>query len=176
MILKFIHRVLPVLLVSMCMICGSRALAAEVRHSVPTPAAQGDCEPECEPDRRHRFSPEEYVKRCDAFITAEAKLTPAEAKKFFPLYHEMKNKQRECEFQKGKLERDAMKQMPNDEKCQHILNAINAINKHIGNLEESYQRKLLKVVSPSKLLSAKIAEKKFERRMLRNMMRSPRKD
>lgn len=131
-------------------------------------------QPQCQPQKDRRFSPEEYVKKCDAFMIKEAKITPSEAKDFFPLYHEMKDKQRSCEFEKGKLERQVMKQMPDDKECQRILNRINALNKQIESIEESYQKKLLKVVSPSKLLSAKIAEKKFERRMLRNMVRGPR--
>ncbi len=160
----------------MCVYIAPRSFATGIEPDYNTAVAQNDCQPQCQPPKDRRFSPEKYIKRCDAFMTAEAKLTPAEAKKFFPLYHEMKDKQRRCEFEKGKLERNVMKQMPDDKQCQHILNTINSLNKQIESIEESYQKKLLKVVSPSKLLSAKIAEKKFERRMLRNMARGPRKD
>lgn len=166
-----------VLTVAAFSLAATEGLCASANDS-PVRAASpaSECQPECQPQKERRFSPEEYVKKCDAFMIAEAKLTPAEARKFFPLYHEMKDKQRRCEFEKGRLERSAMKQLPSDKECQRILQRINELNKQIQNIEESYQKKLLRTVSASKLLSAKIAEKKFERRMLRNMVHGPRKE
>ncbi len=41
------------------------------------------------------FSPEEFNHRLEEFVKCEAELTPQECKKFFPLMHEMLNKQRE---------------------------------------------------------------------------------
>ena len=45
--------------------------------------------------QRKRFSPEEYKHRMEFFIAKEACLTQSEAQKFFPLLHEMLEKQRE---------------------------------------------------------------------------------
>lgn len=170
------HFLLLAMIMAVCPISWPQAYAAGATQTPTTPVMADERQAECQPDKRPRFSPQEYVKKCDAFMISEAHITPDEAKQFFPLYHEMKDKQRQCEFEKGKLERQTMKQMPDDKECQRILNRINALNKQIQSIEETYQKKLLKVVSPSKLLSAKIAEKKFERRMLRNMARGPRND
>ncbi len=41
------------------------------------------------------FSPEAFNQQLDAFVQKEADLTPQECQKFFPLMHEMMNKQRE---------------------------------------------------------------------------------
>ncbi len=41
------------------------------------------------------FSPEAFNQQLDAFVQKEAELTPQECQKFFPLMHEMMNKQRE---------------------------------------------------------------------------------
>ena len=44
--------------------------------------------------QRGKFNPEEFKAKLESFITQEANLTPAEAQAFFPIYHEMKGKQR----------------------------------------------------------------------------------
>ena len=41
---------------------------------------------------QQKFSPEKFDAELQEFITNEAKLTPQEAAKFFPIYMEMQNK------------------------------------------------------------------------------------
>ena len=43
---------------------------------------------------QQKFSPEKFDAELQEFITAQAKLTPQEATKFFPIYKEMQGKQR----------------------------------------------------------------------------------
>lgn len=117
----------------------------------------------------HRFSPEEFAQKCDCFITNEAKLTPQEAQKFLPLYHAMKDAQRKLMQEKGQLMREAMKDESNDKQNLKTLERIIAIDRQVVDIEHDYQKKMLKVLSPSKLLKVKGAEKKFERQMLHNM-------
>ena len=58
---------------------------------------------------RPRFSPEEYQQRERAFITKKADLTQTEASAFFPLFHQMKDRQRKLSFKNGKMMRKAWK-------------------------------------------------------------------
>ena len=112
---------------------------------------------------------EEFAQKCDCFITNEAKLTPQEAQKFLPLYHAMKDAQRKLMQEKGQLMREAMKDESNDKQNLKTLERIIAIDRQVVDIEHDYQKKMLKVLSPSKLLKVKMAEKKFERQMLHNM-------
>ena len=120
---------------------------------------------------RPRFSPEEYRQREMAFITKKADLTQAEASAFFPLFHQMKDRQRKLSFKNGKMMRKAWKGNLSNAESLAILKAV---MENIIELEEKYQKKFLKVVSASKLLKIKVAEKAFERRMLSNMAHGPR--
>lgn len=123
---------------------------------------------------RPRFSPEEYRQREMAFITKKADLTQAEANAFFPLFHQMKERQRKLSFKNGKMMRKAWKGNLSNTESLAILKAVMENEEDIIELEEKYQKKFLKVVSASKLLKIKVAEKAFERRMLSNMAHGPR--
>lgn len=135
--------------------------------------AGADC-PEGPKGPRPRFSPEEYKQKEAAYITQKANLTSGEAAAFFPIYHKMKDQQRRLSFKNGDIMRKAHRENLNDTESLAILNEINDNEDEIQDLEEKYQKKFLKIVSPSKLLKIKIAEKAFERKMLSEMARGPR--
>lgn len=130
-------------------------------------------DPECKGDPDRRFSPEEFMRRSEAFITAEAKLTPAESAKFFPLFREMKEKQRRLMMEKGKLLHAAAKDNQSEADCLKALNKIEDIEEDIVEIGENYQKRFLKRIPASKLVKVLIAEQRFERRMLRNMAKPP---
>lgn len=127
-----------------------------------------------EQGRRPRFSPEEYVQKAKIYITREAGLTPTEAAAFFPLYHKMKEQQRKLSREVGDLMRDAWRGNLGEEESLNLLNTLRDKEEDILELEEKYQKKFLKIVPASKLLKVKIAEKKFERKMLSEMACGPR--
>ena len=116
-----------------------------------------------------RFSPEEFVQKCDCFITTQAKLTPQEAQNFLPLYHAMKDAQRKLMHEKGRLAREAQKTEPDDKQSLKTLDKFMALDRQIIDIEQDYRKKILKVIPPSKYLKVKIAEKKFERDVLHKM-------
>ena len=121
----------------------------------------------------HRFSPEEFVQKCDCYITDYAKLTPQEAQKFLPLYHAMKDAQRKLMHEKGSLLHNAIKDDKGEKNSQKTLDKLNALDRQVLDIETEYQKKMLKVISASKLLRVKDAEKKFERRVLHKMANRP---
>ena len=51
-----------------------------------------------------RFSPERFEANLQEYITKEAKLTAQEAEKFFPVYKEMRDKQRTIFFEQRRQE------------------------------------------------------------------------
>ena len=65
-----------------------------------------------------KFSPEQFDAELQKFIVWDAKLTPEEAAKFFPLYWEMQKKQREL-YEK---QQHIAKNKPADDKgCRQII-------------------------------------------------------
>ena len=53
--------------------------------------------------QRGKFNPEEFKAKLESYVTAEAGFTPAEAQAFYPIYHEMKGKQRQLQRRIHKL-------------------------------------------------------------------------
>lgn len=53
-----------------------------------------------------QFSPQDFVKHLESFIVREACLTPAEATAFFPIFHELHDKQRGINWQIRELKKE----------------------------------------------------------------------
>lgn len=112
------------------------------------------------------FDPNKYKTALQQHIIRQAKLTPQEAASFFPIYDEMRAKQREV-FQKLSTYRH---NKPETEK--ECLRAIHEHDKNeieMKRIQQIYHNKLLKVVSATKLFEAIKAEEQFNRRTFRNM-------
>ncbi|MBP5731697.1 MAG: hypothetical protein J6W50_03205 [Bacteroidaceae bacterium] len=138
--------------------------------SVAARAHENTDDKSCAPQTERRFSPEQFRQKCDCFIINYAKLTPQEAQKFLPLYHAMKDEQRKLMREKGGMEREATKEENvNDKQSLKTLDRMIAIDRQVIDIEQDYQKKMLKVISASKLLKVRVAEKKFERQMLHKM-------
>ena len=54
-----------------------------------------------------RFDPQEFRAHLEGFISKEAGLTASEGKAFFPLFHEMKEKQRKIQDEIFRLKRNS---------------------------------------------------------------------
>ena len=121
----------------------------------------------------HRFSPEQFTQRIDAFITEQAKLSQQETQKVLPLLHAMRDAQRKLLGEKGRILRSAVKGELAEAQAQKSLERIGAIESQVLDIEADYQKKMLKVISASKLLCVQAAEKRFERMMLRRMASPP---
>lgn len=118
-------------------------------------------------DKRRPFSPQEFKQKMEWFIAKEAGLTQEEAKKFFPLYHEMKNKQRET----GKKGREIMAQSRNAKSEADYQKIVeDAINLEIekNKIEKIYLKKFHSALSWEKIHKVKIAESRFNMEALRN--------
>ncbi len=110
----------------------------------------------------HRFDPVKFQQMVEKSITKYAKLTSDEAKAFFPLYNEMRQKQRDL----GKQIQDLKKQQC-DKDCAKTILKIKRMQVEMWQLEESYYKRFLKIIPAEKLFKIMQAEDDFHRNMVR---------
>jgi hypothetical protein len=117
---------------------------------------------------QQKFSPEKFDAELHEFITSQAKLTPQEATKFFPIYKEMQGKQRAI-YEKQRI---LGMQRPHDESsCLKAIRERDAIDLELKRIQQSYHEKFLEIMPASKLYEVLQAEDRFHRRMLRRFNR-----
>ena len=115
-----------------------------------------------------RFDPKEFQQRMEAELTRQAGLTPEEAKLFFPLYKEMKEKQRNIGVQIHELK----KGQKDDATCAATIARIKQLQVESAQLEQTYYKRLVEAVPASKVFKVMKAEDDFHRRMVQGGMRS----
>ncbi len=120
-----------------------------------------------------RFSPEEFRARQEKHITKEAKLTKTEADKFFPIYREMKSKQRDKAIQAKELKRKHPAANATDKEYSNVGLKIAELDAEVAKIEAEYYKKLCKVVSPRKVYAAILADDDFNRRMVQRFNDGP---
>lgn len=117
---------------------------------------------------QQKFSPEKFDAELHDFITSQAKLTPQEATKFFPIYKEMQGKQRAI-YEKQRI---LGMQRPHDESsCLKAIRERDAIDLELKRIQQCYHEKFLEIMPASKLYEVLQAEDRFHRRMLRRFNR-----
>ena len=104
-----------------------------------------------------KFSPEKFQADLEAYIAKEAHFTPQESAKYFPLLRELQAKQRAIY---GRMRPTA--KPGDDAKC-----AEAKANIELKQLDLQYHKKMMQVVSPSKVFDAIMAESRFHRKMMK---------
>ena len=115
---------------------------------------------------RGKFNPEEFKAKLENFITEEAGFTAAEAQAFYPIYHEMKGKQRELQRAMHQLKKDIHQGEASDKDYAAAIQKIKDIGVETAQIEVNYYKKLCAAVSPRKVYAAMLAEDRFHRQML----------
>ena len=115
--------------------------------------------------RQGKFNPQEFKAKLENYVTAEAGFTPAEAQAFYPVYFEMKGKQRQLQRQIFQLKKNAP-QTGADKDYAIIIQKVKDLGVEMAKLEVNYYKKLCTVVSPAKVYKAMCAEDQFHRNML----------
>jgi hypothetical protein len=118
--------------------------------------------------QEQKFSPEKFEADMEAFITKEAKFNENEAAKFFPLFKEMNQKQRGLYT---KMRNDGKEKPATDDACAAAIRERDKLNMELRQLEQTYHKKMMQVVSPSKVYDAIRAENKFHRQMMKGWQR-----
>lgn len=121
-------------------------------------------------NKQPRFNPEEFRAKLEAFITQRACLTQEECAKAFPIYQEMKDKQRNLKQQEYKLKRNCM-QSAKEKDYQDALSKITELRIEAAKIEESYYKKMCKAVTAKKAYAIMLAEDAFHREVLNNIER-----
>ncbi len=115
-----------------------------------------------------RFDPEKFQKMVEESITKAAGLTPEEAQALFPLFNEMKAKQREIGLKIYQLKKCA------NGDCKAYAKTINEINDlkvEMAQVESEYYIRILKVLPAEKVFKVMKADDDFHRRMVQGQHR-----
>ena len=118
-----------------------------------------------QPGPKGQFNREEFNAKLEEHIAQHAKLTPEEAEKFFPLFHEMKEKQHELQGQMVKLKREKPSYDATDKDYQNIIMSIKSLSVQMAQVEETYYKRMCKAIPARKVYDAMNAEDKFFRKM-----------
>ena len=113
---------------------------------------------------QRKFSPEKFQADLEAYITREAHFDQQEAAKYFPLLREMQAKQRAIYARMYKKEKPS-----GDAKCAEAIANYDKANIELKQLDQTYHKKMMKVVPASKVFDAMRAENDFHRNMMKGM-------
>ncbi len=114
---------------------------------------------------QQRFSPERFEAELQEFITREAGLSAEEAARFFPLYKEMQDKQRQLFARQRGLGNE---KPADDAGCLRVINERDDIDLELKRIQKNYHARFLEIFSASKLYDILKAEERFHRRVMRN--------
>ena len=113
-----------------------------------------------------KFDPEKFSREQEAFIAKEARLSPQEAEKFFPVFREMKNKQRAL-FHK---QRQWVRSKPmNDKDAAKLISDMDKIDMELKKIQMAYHTKFCKVIPASKVFLCLYAEERFKHQIMDKM-------
>ena len=116
--------------------------------------------------QRGKFNPQEFKAKLESYVTQEAGFTTVEAQAFYPIYFEMKAKQRQLQRSIFKLKKNAPQADADDKDFAIAIQKIKDLGVEMAQLEVSYYKKLCTAVSPAKVYRAMCAEDRFHRKML----------
>lgn len=125
--------------------------------------AQAEHQPEGK--EKSQWSKERYKDDMERCIVERAMLSPQEAEDFFPIFDEMKDKQRSIHDRLKRMERE----LPSTE--QDFRDAIKQkdnLEMELKEIEQTYHNKFLTILPASKVYRVIQAENDFHRRMLRD--------
>lgn len=121
--------------------------------------------------RRERMTAEQFQARQQEYLTKVAELTEQEAKEFFPLYFEMKQKQKAMQDEAWKLFREGMDDNAKDGSYKEINDTFAESQLNSARLEKNYLEQFRKILSDKKIYKIKRAEMGFRTNMVRDMWR-----
>ena len=115
---------------------------------------------------QQKFDPAKFRAELHQYIIKEADLTSAEEKKFFPLYVEMRDKQRTLH----EKVRAIRKQNPTTEPaCKSAIIQRDNLEVQMREIERSYHQKFFKILPATKVYKILVAEEKYHKRVFRDL-------
>ncbi len=122
---------------------------------------------EAQENNRRKFSPEHYKARLEKFITEEAGLTKEEGEKFFPMLHEMMEKQRETNRESFRKMKQS-KEITSDADFQKIVMDLAELEIKNKQIEKEYYAKFNSAISWERILKVRQALHKFNMEALKS--------
>lgn len=124
---------------------------------------------------RKEFSPEQYKKHMEDFVTREAKLTEAESAKFFPILHEMRGKQFNLMKQQRELMRQGRQNTSLSElEYEKIITQTTALDIESKEIEQTYFKKFHAVLPWKKIFAVRQALNRYQMEALKQFRPGPR--
>lgn len=116
--------------------------------------------------KRSKFSPERYKRNLEEFVVKKVCLTEAEAKVFFPVYHEMKDKQRALGREINKLMKEG-RNAQNESDYKRIVEKTVELELEQKKIESTYNKKFHTILSWEKIFKVKRALREFNMEALK---------
>lgn len=139
------HKMLVLLSVVLVSMCGMEGFAQKNKNRPP-------------------FDPKRFEADLEQYITVNAKLTPQEASKFFPVYRQMMRKMR-AHFDEMRRYRFVN---PADERaCAEAIRRQDELDIDMKQLQQEYHTKFMYILPASKVLGIIKAEEQFHRQAFR---------
>lgn len=117
---------------------------------------------------RGDFDPQRIRSEAERYITAKAALTPDEARRFFPLFHEMKKQHRDI---RSKMRR-AMERVESgrltDQDARRILAEMRRLKRQEANLDADFLARFERILPPQKLLRVMRADQELRRKVFKD--------
>lgn len=154
----------------------SISVAANVQQVYETQSAQCPHAPQAYKGKKKcGFDKEKFKHELTVFITKESGMNVNEARAFFPVFFEMRESMRHIEQQKERALRTAAKNNMAERDCKRVLNEMQELDKKSARIEAQYMARLQKMIGARKLLKAIDADKRFGRRLFKQMTKPNKK-
>lgn len=122
---------------------------------------------------RKKFAPERFQAELEQYIVKKACLTPKEASEFFPVYREMRNKQRMVHKEMRRMKR--VKPVT-DAECEKCIKKCDEFEIEIKEIQKSYHDKFMLMLPAKKVYDILNAEDRFHRQMFKRTANRNRKN
>lgn len=110
------------------------------------------------------FTPERFQAELEQYITKKACLSPKEAAAFFPLYAEMRRKQRSIHNEMRSLKRV---KPTTDAECKKNILQRDQFEVEIKQIQKTYHEKFMQILPATKVYDVLRAEDKFHRQIFK---------
>ncbi len=104
-----------------------------------------------------------------ALITERLELTPDQAEKFWPVYREYSQKNRELRSSFRKVRKDFDPNTATEEENKKMLEMANSVKQQQLDLEKEYSKRVLKVITSRQLNNLRRAESDFKEMLLKRI-------
>lgn len=104
-----------------------------------------------------------------ALITERLELTPEQAEKFWPIYREYSDKQREVRKEFQELKQNFDPGLASEEESQKILDQGYQIKERLLELDRTYSQRMQQIVSTRQLMNLRKAEEDFRNMLMKRI-------